>query len=217
MFYLLLFAHLLTDYPLQSNWMVSNRGRPAVRLLHVFSHFLVSLVFTLFYVPTAWPFLILLAGIHFLIDSGKYFVSQTRPNLVIFPYLFDQVLHLLSIILISVLIAGYTSVPPFAIHPVWLILSIAYLVVTYVTYISEKTLTSQNKAYYQQVIDKKWSRMVARAIFLTIPIILWLFTPTLLSTSTLVFPYKLHNFGPRALITDIIIAGSGAVFILIVV
>jgi hypothetical protein len=216
-FYLLLFAHLLADYPLQSNWMVSNRGRSAVRLLHVSSHFLISLVFTLFYVPAAWPFLILLAGFHFLIDTGKYYLSQTRPNLVIFPYLFDQALHILSIFIVSTMIANYTSVPPFAIQPVWLILSIAYLVVTYVWYISERTMTFHNREYFQEVVDTEWSRMVARAVFITIPIVFWANLLNIFMASAFVFPYKLRNFGLRALLTDIIIAGLGALFVLTII
>lgn len=214
MFWLLLFAHFLADYPLQSNWMVNNRGRTEVRLLHVTSHFVVSLVFTLIYLPAAWPFLIILAGIHFLLDSGKFYFSQTKPDWVIFPYLLDQILHIFSIILVSIMIARFTNVPPFAIQPVWLILSIAYLVVTYVWYISERTLSVHNQAYLQQVVDKEWSRMVARAVFLTIPIIVWLDIPKLFVTSALVFPYKMRYFGVRALFTDITISGLGALFFL---
>ena len=217
MFWFLLFAHLLADFPLQSNWMVDNKDRTAVRLLHVLFHFLISLVFTLYYVPEAWPLLVLLASIHFLIDSGKNYVNRAKPSWIIFPYLFDQFLHVLSIILIATMITRISNVPPFAIQPVWLILSIVYLAVTYVWYISERTLTFRNKDYFQQVVDKEWPRMVARAVFLTVPIIMWYNTPKYFGVSALVFPYKLRYFGLRAFITDIIISGLGAIFFLVIV
>ncbi len=218
MFWPLLFAHLLADFPLQSKWMVDNKDRTSVRLLHVSFHFLISLAFTLFYIPEAWPLLLLLASIHFLIDSGKNFVNQAKPNWIIFPYLFDQILHILSIILIAAMITRISNVPPFAIQPVWLIFSIAYLVVTYVWYISERTLTFRNKAYFQQVVEKEWPRMVARAVFLTVPIVMWPNSPKYFGASALVvFPYKLRYFGLRAFITDVTISGLGVIFILVVI
>ena len=217
MFWFLLFAHLLADFPLQSNWIVDNKDWTSVRLLHVSFHFLISLVFVLFFVPEAWPLLVLLASIHFLIDSGKNYVNRFKPSWIIFPYLFDQILHILSIILIAIMITRISDVPPFAIQPVWLILSIVYLFVTYVWYISERTLTFRNKDYFQQVVDKEWPRMVARPVFLKVPIIMWHNTPKYFGVSALVFPYNLRYFGLRAFITDILISGLGAMFFLVIV
>jgi hypothetical protein len=52
---------------------------------------------------------------------------------------------------------------PFSIKPLWLIILIAYLVVTYVWYITERILAFQNTGYCQQVVDKAWPLMLARA------------------------------------------------------
>jgi hypothetical protein len=213
-FWILLFAHLLADYPLQSNWIVNNKNRAAVLFLHVATHFLISLVFVLLYVPRAWPFLFLLALIHFIIDAGKNFVNQAKPDWVIIPYIVDQFLHVLSIILIAFLVARFTDVPPFAIQPTWLILLIAYLVVTYVWYISERIIAFHNPSYFQQVVNKEWSRMLARAIFLTLAIIGLPSLSSYVGVLALIFPYKMRSFGIRALITDIFIAGCGAIFVL---
>ena len=213
MFWLLLFAHLLADYPLQTNWIVINKNKIPVLFLHVSIHFLVSLIFVLIYLPGAWPFLILLTGIHFLIDTGKNFVNKSKPNWVVVPYFIDQFLHLISIFVVANLIARFSNIPPYAIQPLWLIVSIAYLVVTYVWYISERIITFHHRAYFEQVIDSEWSRMLARAVFLTVPLIAWTNITNLIGISVLVFPYKKHNFGIRALMTDLLIAGCGAFFI----
>lgn len=194
-----------------------NKNRSAVLFLHVSIHFLVSLIIVLIYVPRAWPIVILLGGIHFLIDTGKNYVNETKPGWVIGPYIFDQFLHILSIIFVASLITRLTNVPPFAIQPLWLIVLIVYLVVTYVWYISERIIAFHNQAYFQQVVNKEWSRMLARAIFLTVPLMVWPYISNSIGISALVFPYKKQNFGIRALLTDILIAGCGAIFILRIV
>jgi hypothetical protein len=212
-FWPLLFAHFLADYPLQTNWIVINKNRPLVLLLHVSIHFLVSLVLVIIYLPGAWPFLVLLIGIHFLIDTGKNFVNKSMPNWVVIPYFIDQFLHLISIFIVATLIASFSNIPLYAFQPLWLIVSIAYLVVTYVWYISERIITFQHRAYFEQVVDSEWSRMLARAVFLTLPLLAWTNFTNLIGIGVLVFPYKKQNFGIRALMTDILIAGCGAFFI----
>jgi hypothetical protein len=218
-FWFLLFAHFLADYPLQTTWMVMNKNRPGVLLLHVTIHFVVGLIFVLLYAPKVWPFLILLSAIHFLIDTGKKYVNQIRPNWVIAPYFIDQLVHLILLILIAILMANYSNVPPFVLEPVWLITLIAYLVVTYVWYISERIIAFHNAAYFNQVVDEEWSRMLARAIFLTISLIAWsgFSNPSVLALGVINFPYRGSNFGIRALFTDLIIAGGGALFVLWIV
>jgi hypothetical protein len=213
-FWPLLFAHLLADYPLQTDWIVMNKNRSAVLFLHVSIHFLVGFIIVLIFVPRAWPFVILLSGIHFLIDSGKNYVNKSKPNWVIAPYLLDQIIHISTIIIVANLIAEFTNVLPYAIQPLWLIVLIAYLVVTYVWYISERIITFHDRAYFQQVVDKEWSRMLARAVFLTVPLIVWPYISNYVGISALIFPYKVRYFGIRALLTDILIAGCGAFFIL---
>ncbi len=216
MFWFLLFAHFLADYPLQTTWMVKNKNRFWVLLFHITIHFVVGLVLVLLFEPEVWPFLILLAVLHFLIDAGKIFINIIRPDWVIGPYFIDQFIHLISLFIIAIMMANYSNIPPFALEPLWLIILIAYLIVTYVWYISERIIAFRNEAYFNQVVDKEWSRMLARAIFLT----LTLFTlfnvsnPRAVALSVFNFPYNGPNYGIRALLTDLVIAGGGALFVL---
>ena len=216
MFWFLLLAHFFADYPLQTNWIVVNKNRSGVLFLHVFIHILVSLIFVLIYAHEVWPFVILLAIIHFLIDSGKIYFNKTRPNWVVAPYFIDQSIHLVSIVFIAVLMGNYSGIPSFALKPLWLIALIAYLAVTYVWYISERIIAFHEPAYFQQVVDKEWSRMFARAVFLSLSLMLWFsFSNTsVVMLNLFKFPYKLQTFGIRALLTDLAIALAGAVFIL---
>jgi hypothetical protein len=218
-FWFLLLAHFLADYPLQTSWIVVNKDRSGVLVLHVFIHFLVSLIFVLIYVREVWPFVILLAVIHFLIDTGKNYFNKTRPNWVVAPYFIDQSIHLVSLIFVAVLMGNYSGNPPFALKPIWLIALIAYLVVTYVWYISERIIAFHNTAYFQQVVDKEWSRMLARAVYLSLSLVFWFsFSNTsIVMLSVFRFPYKLQKFGIRALLTDLAVALAGAIFILRIV
>lgn len=216
MFWFLLLAHFFADYPLQTNWIVVNKDRSGVLLLHVFIHFLVSLIFVLIYASEVWPLVILLAIIHFMIDTGKKHLNEIRPNWVVAPYFIDQSIHFVSLVFIAVLMGNYSGIPPFALKPLWLIALIAYLVVTYVWYISERIIAFHEPPYFQQVVDREWSRMFARAVYLTFSLMFWFSysNTSLVMLSLFKFPYKLQTFGIRALLTDISVALAGTIFIL---
>jgi hypothetical protein len=147
---------------------------------------------------------------------GKNYFNNTRPNWVVAPYFIDQSIHLVSLVFIAVLMGNYSGIPPFAFKPIWLIALIAYLVVTYVWYISERIIAFHNTAYFHQVVDKEWSRIVARAVYLSLALVFWFsFSNTSIAMlSVFKFPYKLQKFGIRALLTDLAIAIAGAIFIL---
>jgi hypothetical protein len=215
-FWFLLLAHFLADYPLQTNWIVVNKNRARVLFLHVLIHFFVTSIIVLIYAPQSWMFVILLTFIHLLIDMGKNYINRIRPKWVIAPYFIDQFIHILSIGFVAAMMATQSGILPFEYKPFWLIGLITYLVVTYVWYISERIIAFYNPAYFQQVVNQEWSRMLARTSFLSLIIILWFgFSNTaILSLSVFGFPYRQQTFGTRALLTDVAIAIAGAFFIL---
>jgi hypothetical protein len=215
-FWFLLFAHFIADYPLQTNWIVKNKHQTRVLLLHVSIHLLVGLVFILLIVPQAWPFMFLLAGIHFLIDLTKNHFSSYRPPWVITSYFVDQIVHFISLILVAQLITRYAGIPPYEFKPLWLIVLMGYLLVTYVWYISERIIAIHDSDYFKQVIDEEWSRMLARAMFLSLTLFAWFsFSNTrIIALSALAFPYRGQKFGTRALFIDLAIAVFGAIFVL---
>jgi hypothetical protein len=71
MFWWLYLAHLLSDYPFQPTWMVTNKTRWPVLLLHSGVHFVTSFVLIGQARTLVWPYLLLLTTIHFTIDLVK--------------------------------------------------------------------------------------------------------------------------------------------------
>jgi hypothetical protein len=85
-FIALLFAHVLADFVLQTNWMAANKRNPAALVAHV----AVVLVTALATMGTLHPALLALAAAHLVIDAGKAWLPWR--NLAAFTA--DQVLHL---------------------------------------------------------------------------------------------------------------------------
>lgn len=90
-FVALLTAHLVTDFPLQPDWMVRTKRNPAVLLLHV------ALVGTVAAVALgtwwSWRLLAILVGTHLLMDAIK--VYWLGDDIRAFTY--DQLVHLIVI------------------------------------------------------------------------------------------------------------------------
>jgi hypothetical protein len=88
------------------------------------------------------------------------------------------------------------------------------MLVTYVWYISERIISFKQSAYFNQVVEKAWSRMFARCLILSAVILLGssLSSNRVLFAGFLSFPYPIKVFGLRALVTDFIVSISGAVF-----
>jgi len=221
MFYYLLLAHLLADYPLQPDWVVSKKKHWGVLALHILIHFITSVIIVWIFSSSTglstWPYLLLLAGIHLLIDSIKNRLSRIRSRWVKIPYIVDQLVHVLSIIVISLLIEQHLGFIAFPTNPGWAVLAIAYLLATYVWYISERVLTYDKPVYRQSVINYSWSRMLFRAGLLTGLLGLWILGEKILVAPVVAMylPYQAKQFGRRALLTDI--AVTLTVFILIVI
>jgi len=85
----LLFAHVIADFLLQTNWMV--RGK--TRLLPLFAHIAVVLVAAFAATGTLHPVILVLAAAHLLIDALKsgYFSGKLGP------FLLDQAAHLATL------------------------------------------------------------------------------------------------------------------------
>ena len=102
----LLFGHLLADYILQTNWLVTRKGKFIVReitswdglLLHGFLVWIVTLSCLASHVNIVLPYVTLLALLHTLQDGLKIWIStQTDYHPFLF-YILDQALHLALIV-----------------------------------------------------------------------------------------------------------------------
>jgi hypothetical protein len=215
MFWYLLLAHFIADYPLQPGWMVANKRNLGVLGLHVSVHFVTMLLILWSSKNVLWSYLLLITAIHFLIDLGKNIVWAVRPQWIIWPYVIDQLLHYLSLALISGLILRNISISKLPLAHPWVIYALGYLLVTYVTFISERVFAHAIPAYIQEAVKLFWPRLLIRAALLSVFLLLWRPFPALaLSISLSVeLPYLTGNYRARALITDLVVALAGFIFI----
>src|SRR5512139_3681327 len=107
MFWHLLLAHFLGDYPLQSDWMVANRTIPWVRLLHGSIHLGMMLLLTFPVSLRIWPWLLAAATIHMSIDLSKSWFSAHRPGWSRWMYVVDQAAHYIVIGVLSALLGRF--------------------------------------------------------------------------------------------------------------
>lgn len=221
MFWPLLFAHFIADYPLQTDGIVKAKKHWPGLTLHVAIHLVTMLVIVFGIVRADWrvvgPFVLALAVLHFGIDTGKNTISKLKPNWIVVPYLLDQVFHMLSILLVAYWIAQAGGVSTLAIQSSWMIYAIAYVLVTHVWFITERVLVYANKAYQHVVNAQMWSRMVTRAALLTLLLLGWNLWGGGLLITALIFqwPYRSGQYQWRTLSTDVGVVLGAMIFILL--
>ena len=216
MFWRLLFAHFLADYPLQPSWMAANKVRLPVLLLHAGVHFVTMLLVTAPAWRELWPYLLILAMVHFGIDFGKLALNKYQPRWVALPYLIDQILHYLSLAALAWWIGRQTGDLGLLLNPHLAVMMTAYLLVTYVWAISEKVLTVSDPEYRRELASGFWPRMAVRALLLTG--LLGLSLPGLPDRGQIglgiTLPYFSGQFARRALLTDGLVVAGAWLFIL---
>ncbi|MGL5009684.1 MAG: DUF3307 domain-containing protein [Paracoccaceae bacterium] len=92
-FIALLFAHVLADFVLQTDWMALNKRNPIALVAHV----AIVLATALAVCGILHPALLALAGIHLVIDAAKAW----SPWRGFAPFLLDQALHLASLVAVA--------------------------------------------------------------------------------------------------------------------
>ena len=105
----LFLAHLVADFPLQTNKIVqmkskSNRGLA----LHILIHVLVLLLLIkepLHY----WPAILILAILHFLTDWAKV---HTKPKLQTPGFIIDQIIHIATLVILARFMPNATATIP---------------------------------------------------------------------------------------------------------
>jgi len=220
----LFLAHFLADYPLQPGWMAHNKRRPHVMIGHVSIHFLVMLLLAGERRGQVWPYLLALTLAHLMTDIGKETVHWLRPSWVIGPYVVDQMIHYLTILLTGAWIeraAGPVALP---FSPQTAILATAFLVGTYVWFISERIFAHADDSYREEVQAQLWPRMVTRAAMLSV--MLWVFATALpsalasavfwprgregglvvMASAAVAVPYLSGKHRQRAFLTDVVVS-----------
>jgi hypothetical protein len=215
MFWRLILAHLIGDYPLQSEWLIENKRSLWGLSLHAAIHLAVMLLVVGAASREAWPKILVLVLIHFLLDLIKPHLGRRWPKRAPLLYVSDQILHVLSIFLVAGWIESDLSPTLLPGRTLWPIYTIGYLLVTYVWYITERLVTEQDQGYQKELEQHFWSRMVTRAVLLT----LFLFAGQSLefAAGAMAFrlPYVAGPYRKRTLLVDVLVSLVIAILVLV--
>ena len=169
MFWIIIFCHLVADYPLQSNAMVKAKKTLSGLFMHVFVHFLTMMVMLCailnYDINSSLILAVSISLFHFVIDHWKNTLSRLKPKWIIFTYIQDQILHILSILLVISL--WQPSVNPSFLNNSYsfFVYASGFLLSSYCWFITEYVLSYKHSDYQQWVVDTMWPRMMSRSIF----------------------------------------------------
>ncbi|HZD11802.1 MAG TPA: DUF3307 domain-containing protein [Candidatus Binatia bacterium] len=206
MFWTLGLAHLIGDYPLQTDRMVRAKRHWPGLTLHVAIHFAVMLLLTGRDSLVVWPPLLMLAAAHFAIDSFKNLETVRWPQMVLPPYFVDQLLHILSIFLVARWIETRYGI--YRDQP-WMIYAAAYLSATHVWFITERIVAYRDAAYRKHIESHYLARVGVRALALTVYLLLgrqvWLAVAApAMATALLPEPYRCSSYCRLMLLQDVL-------------
>jgi hypothetical protein len=177
MFWPLLLAHLVADYPLQTDGMVQAKKTVAGLALHVAIHGLTLFVLLNGLLGLAWratlSWVVMLVAFHFAIDSWKNVLAQRAPQWVIAGYGQDQLLHLLSILVTAYWQAQISQGSLFALAPPWILYACGFVVVTHGWFVTERVLSYRMRPYQDWVNATFWPRMISRALLFSVLLLGW--------------------------------------------
>jgi hypothetical protein len=215
MFWHLFLAHLIGDYPLQSEWLIENKRSLWGLTLHIAIH----LAVTLFIVGSAsaevWPKILVLVLIHFLLDFTKSLFGSRWPKQGALQYVVDQLIHILSIFLVSSWIESDLDAVFLPVNTTWTIYTIGYLMVTYVWYITERLFNVENDGYKREIEEQFWSRMIARAVMLTFFLFIGGRIEIAIVGVSIHLPYLSGPYRRKTLVIDFVVSFVIAVFVIL--
>ncbi len=205
MFWTLLLAHLLADYPLQTDRMVLAKKHLPGLLLHVGIHLAVMIVLFFPVIGVAWPYLLVVAVCHFFIDAFKNYLGRKRPNWVIRSYALDQTLHLISLILVGIWMDRTTDLPVWPVISPWIVIIIGLLLATYIWFISERILVYQIDQRQWAVTASMWPRMGVRLLLYALVVAPYGFTAvlSLAAIIAVIFLYRRSDYLQSWLVIDV--------------
>ncbi len=211
MFWNLFLAHLLGDYPLQPMWLVRSKSQMWGLVLHASIHLLTLLLLVGSFRNEIWPQVLALTFFHFGVDVVKYRLTEARPEWVTSSYFVDQTIHVLSILVVAAWIDSVVPEAGPSFNTALLITISGYILIAHVWFVTEKTFSHADLGYNREVQLMLWPRMIARASFLTV--LLAVGTIGFGIAAALQLPYYRDTYWRRALTTDLVVAGVGAVLI----
>lgn len=211
MFWHLILAHILADYPLQSDWLVENKRSLWASGIHIATHLGVMFIIVGSARTMIWPQLLVLTFFHFLMDWTKTSLGNLWPGGLSVQYIVDQLIHIGSIIIIATWIDRTLAPDQFPINGMWPVLVLGYLLATYVWFISERIFVRNNPDYLREVDESFIGRMLARGVLLTVFLLI---SPGFEAFALVtLLPYAKGTFRARSLAVDAMVALAMAVLI----
>lgn len=211
-------AHLLGDYPLQTDSMVVAKKRLPGLTLHIGIHLLTMIILTLPVIGIVWPYLLVIASAHFLIDAFKNYLARRRPEIVISSYIFDQFLHFSSLVIVSLWMQNSTDLVIWYAFSPWWGIAIGLLLATYIWFITERITSYRDPALQSAIRRTVWPRMGFRFLIFVLVVIsepvAWIIA-TVLIVGVIIF-YRRWHYPIQWIISDPIIAVATAIFALAV-
>lgn len=205
MFWTFLLAHLLGDYPLQTDRLVIAKKHLPGLVLHVAIHWAVMMLLFFPVIGIVWPYILVVAIFHFGIDAFKNFLGRERPQWVISPYILDQTLHLSSLLLVSVWMAQTTELPVWPVISPWVIYVIGLLLSTYIWFVTERILVYHSDNRQMSIKSSMWPRMGSRMLLYLLVVAplpsMWFLA--LLGIIIIALLYRRYNYPRSWLLIDI--------------
>jgi len=212
MFWNLLLAHFLGDFVFQTDWMVKNRDNLWVLTLHASIHFVMMFILAVTMRSVIWPYLLLIATLHWIQDRIKNNITNKRPNWIGMGFIIDQVIHFAVIWVVIWLFQTGTGLVDSPEKPIWVMVAIAYVCVTYVWFVIERIFNLANLDYLQNINITKFPRMFSRASLISLFLLFWNWATTGLAI-VVPNPYPQSKFRQRAVITDVSVSVLAMVFL----
>lgn len=207
MFWILVLAHLMGDYPLQTDRLVLAKRHLPGLLVHVGIHLTVMMV--LFYpvLGETWYFLVAVAILHFFIDAFKNFLGRERPEWVIWPYIQDQILHFSSLIMVSLWMERTTDLSIWPVSAPWAVYFSGLLVASYIWFVTERIMVYKSDDRQIRVNSTMWSRMVVRLLLYILVVAPYSYTGFLAFGALLlmIYIYRQYNYLRSWMIVDAVV------------
>jgi hypothetical protein len=173
---------------------------------------------TLLFLPVIgimWPYILVVAILHFCIDSFKNFLGRRRPKFVIGSYILDQTLHMSSLLLVSFWMAQSMELPVWPVISPWVVYVIGLLLATYIWFVSERILVYRSDNRQMSVNSSMWPRMGTRLLLYLLVVAPLSFTGflALLAIIFIAILYRRHNYPRNWLLIDVSVSVFSALLV----
>lgn len=218
MFWVLFLAHLIADYPLQPDRLVAAKKHFPGLAIHVSIQWIVMTLLTWPWRSILWPYILAIAIFHFVIDYFKVILGKKKPEWVIAPYLWDQPLHWLSLIIVCYWMSQTTDLHIWNINSSLIIYSIGILMVTHIWFVTERVMTYRDQGLQLRVVKSMWLRMASRLILFTLLVMAQplSFALLLVFLPAIYFLYGYLKYSNKWVFIDVGVALFSTIFVFVI-